>query len=83
MAIFLGQITLFEVPFCDFIQNVHIHVDKSERMELSQKSLTGIQKFFLFQVPMNILKDWKAKLESAYIFMFKYSKFTVLLYCGL
>ena len=46
-------------------------------MELSQKSLTGIQKFFLFQVPMNIQKDWKAKLESAYSFMLKYSKITV------
>ena len=46
-------------------------------MELSQKSLTGIQKFFLFQVPMNIQKDWKATLESAYSFMFKYSKITV------
>ena len=46
-------------------------------MELSQKSLTGIQKFFLFQVPMNMQKDWKAKLESAYSFMLKYSKITV------
>ena len=46
-------------------------------MELSQKSLTGIQKFFLFQVPMNIQKDWKAKLESAYAFMLKYAKITV------
>ena len=46
-------------------------------MELSQKSLTGIQKFFLFQVPMNIQKDWKAKLESACSFMLKYSKKTV------
>ena len=46
-------------------------------MELSQKSITGIQKFFLFQVPMNIQKDWKAKLESAYPFMLKYSKITV------
>jgi hypothetical protein len=26
---------------------------------------------------MNILKDWKAKLESAYSFMLKYSKITV------
>jgi hypothetical protein len=25
-------------------------------------------------VPMNIQKDWKAKLESAYSFMLKYSK---------
>ena len=46
-------------------------------MELSQKYLTGIQKLFLFQVPMNIQKDWKAKLESAYSFMLKYSKITV------
>ena len=48
-------------------------------MELSQKSLTGIQKFFLFQVPMNIQKDWKAKSESAYYFMLKYSKIAVCL----
>ena len=46
-------------------------------MKLSQKSLTGIQKFFLFQVPMNIQKDWKAKLESAHSFMLKYSEITV------
>ena len=26
---------------------------------------------------MNIYKDWKAKLESAYSFMLKYSKITV------
>ena len=38
-----------------------------------------IVKFFLFWVPMNIQKDWKAKLKSAYSFMFKYSKITV---CG-
>ena len=37
----------------------------------------GIQKFFSFQVPMNIQKDWKAKLESAYSFMLKYYKITV------
>jgi hypothetical protein len=28
-------------------------------------------------VPINIKKDWKAKLESAYSFMLKYSKITV------
>ena len=33
--------------------------------------------FYLFQVPMNIQKDWKATLESAYSFMLKYSKITV------
>ena len=27
-------------------------------------------------MPMNIQKDWKAKLESAYSFMLKYSKIT-------
>jgi hypothetical protein len=30
------------------------------------KKITAFEKFFLFWVPMNILKDWKAKLESAY-----------------
>ena len=34
--------------------HVHVHVDKSEQMELSQKSLTGIKKIFLSLVPMNI-----------------------------
>ena len=28
-------------------------------------------------MPMNIQKDWKANLESAYSFMLKYSKITV------
>ena len=31
----------------------------------------------MFWVPMNIYKDWKAKLESAYSSMLKYSKITV------
>ena len=35
------------------------------------------EKFFLSWVPMNIKKDWKAKLESAYAFMLKYPKITV------
>ena len=29
---------------------------------------------FLFWVPINISKDWKAKLESNYSFMLEYSK---------
>ena len=29
---------------------------------------------------MNIQKDWKAKLESAYSFMLNYSKITVCIY---
>ena len=33
--------------------------------------------FILLQVSMNIKKDWKAKLESVYSFMLKYSKITV------
>ena len=37
-------------------------------MGLSQKSLTQIEKFFLFRVPMNPQKDWKAKLERAHFF---------------
>ena len=35
-----------------------------------------IAKLFLSWVPMNILKDWKAKLESGYSFMLNYSKIT-------
>jgi hypothetical protein len=42
-----------------------------------QKCIIAFEKFFLFWVPMNIWKDWKAKLESAYSFMLKYSKITV------
>ena len=42
-----------------------------------QKCIIGFEKFFLFWVPMNIQKDWEAKLESAYFFMLKYSKITV------
>ena len=41
-----------------------------------QKCIIAFEKFFLFWVPMNIQKDWKAKLESAYSFMLKYSKIT-------
>jgi len=37
-------------------------------MGLSQKSLTGIEKIFLFGVPMNPWRDWKAKLERAHFF---------------
>ena len=44
-------------------------------MELPQKSLTRNSKNLF--VPINIQKDWKAKLESAYSFMLKYSKITV------
>ena len=42
-----------------------------------QESLTEIEKLFLSWVSMNIKKDWKAKLKSAYSFMLKYSKITV------
>ena len=42
-----------------------------------QKLFIAIEKLSLFCVPMNIKKDWKAKLESADSFMLKYSKITV------
>ena len=42
-----------------------------------KKVIIALEKFFLFCVPMNIQKDWKAKLESAYSYMLKYSKITV------
>ena len=42
-----------------------------------EESLKGIEKLFLSWVLMNIQKDWKAKLESAYSFMLNYSKITV------
>ena len=42
-----------------------------------QKCIIEFEKLFFFWVLMNIEKDWKAKLESAYSFMLKYSKITV------
>jgi hypothetical protein len=45
---------------------------KVDRLDFFQKCIIGFEKFFLFWVPMNILKDRKAKLESAYSFMLKY-----------
>ena len=47
-----------------------------------QKLTIAIEKFFLFQVLMNIQKDWKAKLKSAYSFILKYSKITVCIPSG-
>ena len=44
---------------------------------LKNASQLEFEKFLLFWVPMNIQKDWKAKLESAYSLMLKYSKITV------
>ena len=34
-----------------------------------QKVIIAFEKYFLFWVPINTQKDWKAKLESAYYFM--------------
>ena len=42
-----------------------------------QKHIIAFEKFFLFWVSMNIQKDWKANLKSAYSFMLKYSEITV------
>ena len=42
-----------------------------------QESVTVIEKTFLHWLPMNIYKDWKAKSDSPYFFMLKYSKITV------
>ena len=44
-----------------------------------QKCIMAFEKFFLFWVPMNIQKDWMARLESAYSFMLEYYKITVCL----
>ena len=46
-------------------------------MGFFQKCIIAFKKFFLFWVPMNIKKDRKAKLESAYSFMLKCSKITL------
>ena len=46
-------------------------------MGLSQKSLTQIEKFFLFRVPMNPQKDWKAKLKRAHFFKVRSDRITV------
>jgi hypothetical protein len=50
-----------------------------KRLGWPKNSIRAFEKFFLFWVPMNIQKDWKAKLKSYYYFMFKYSRITV---CG-
>ena len=60
----------------------YMHGLKSARMAVPcqcspQKCIIAFEKSFLFWVRMNIQKDWKAKLESAYSFMLKYSKITV------
>ena len=46
-------------------------------MGLFQKSLIGIKKIFLFRVPMNPQKDWKAKLERPHFFKVQPGKITV------
>ena len=43
----------------------------------TQKGIIAFEKFFLFWVPMNIKKYWKAKLVIAYSFILKYFKITV------
>ena len=45
-----------------------------------QEFLTGIQKFFLFWVPINPQKDWKVKLESAHFSRVQSGKTTVCVY---
>jgi hypothetical protein len=45
-------------------------------MGLSQKSLTQIEKFFLFRVPMNPKKDRKAKLEGPHFLKVQSGKIT-------
>ena len=42
-----------------------------------QKCIIAFEKFLLFWVPINIKKDWMAKLESDYSFILKHSKITV------
>jgi len=42
-----------------------------------KKRIIAFEKLSLFWVPMNTQKDWKAKLESAYSYMLKYSKIPV------
>ena len=39
-----------------------------------QKVIITFEKLFLFWLPMNIKKDWTAKLEMVYLFMLIYSK---------
>jgi hypothetical protein len=51
-------------------------------MGLSQKSLTQIEKFFLFRFPMNPYTDWKAKLERAHFFKVQSDRITVCGACG-
>ena len=46
-------------------------------MGLFQKSLTGIENFFLLRVPMNPKKDWKAQLERPHFFKVQSGKMKV------
>ena len=48
-----------------------------QRNYLFQKSLTGIKNLFLFRVPMNPQKDWKAKLERPHFLKVQPGKITV------
>ena len=53
---------------------MHIHVDESELMELSQKSLTGI----LFVLgSYEYLERLEGKIRKCLFFILKYSKITV------
>ena len=49
-------------------------------MGLSQKSLTGIKKLFLFRVSMDPLKDWKVKLKRVHFIKVQYGRITVCLH---
>ena len=66
------------VPPSVFIQNMSQAPSKclkqkdkrqSGYIRLFQKRIIAFKKFFLFWVPMNIQKDWKSKLESAYSYV--------------
>ena len=79
--------SLFEfakkVPFRNFIQNMSQVLSKCLskwiKLGLSQKSLARIKRIFLFRVPMNPQKDWKAKLERAHFFKVRSDRITVCL----
>ena len=71
------------MPPSDFIQKIirlrpsAKTADKRGKIGFFEKCVIAFEKFFLFWVAMNILKDREVKLESAYSFVIKYSEITV------
>ena len=66
-----------KVPFCDFIQKVSQALSMCISMWIKSEQIISKIPYRNSKIPMNIYKDWKAKLESAYSFILKYFKIKV------